>query len=392
MITDKQHRGGHDRAGQLHRRVGLGCSAFALLLASSALADKPASDSSAKVAPSNAATPAAGKPPVASETKPAANPAKAAPAPAQGARPVAAKKRGSKPESAADQARKVYGEAEAAFAAGEYQKAIDLFHRADELSPKPEFEYNIALAYDQMGDAAGALAAYRSYLRRAPDSPDRDEVVAQIERLQHQLGRKAQQQITVNTEPEGATVLVDAELVGIAPWTGELSTGRHQVVARHDGRRDARRNVSLSPDAASEVTLILPLDPDAEQLRQAALSREPQQQFERPGVFQRIRPLTWGFVGAGAAGLVGAAAFEQARANSEDDARMAQTQVVAQHELDRAEGHQTTSRVLLGVGAGFAVLGGVFLYIDLNRPTEQETQLAAGCLSHGCGVYARGRF
>jgi hypothetical protein len=109
-------------------------------------------------------------------------------------------------------------------------------------------------------------------------------------------------------------------------------------------------------------------------------------------VFQRIRPLTWGFMGAGAAGLVGAAAFEQARANAEDDARMSQTQVVAQQELDRAEGHQTTSQVLLGVGAGFAVLGGVFLYIDLNRPTEQETQLAAGCLSRGCGVYARGRF
>ncbi|HTM44122.1 MAG TPA: tetratricopeptide repeat protein, partial [Polyangiaceae bacterium] len=75
-------------------------------------------------------------------------------------------------KAASEKARKLFVDAQAAFAAGEYQKAIDLFRRADAVNPRPELEYNIGLAYDQMGDSASALAAYRSYLRRSPDTAD----------------------------------------------------------------------------------------------------------------------------------------------------------------------------------------------------------------------------
>jgi tetratricopeptide (TPR) repeat protein len=285
-------------------------------------------------------------------------------------------------------------EGQNAFAAGEYQKAIDLFRRVDDLAPRAELEYNIALAYDQLKDPAAALAAYRSYLRRAPDSPDRAEVEAQIVRLERQLGKTLQQQLTVVTEPAGATLLVNAVPVGFSPWTGELPTGRHQLVARQEGRLQAVREVSLTAEQAVQVTLTLPVDAALIAEREAALRRERELQVERerPTGLERIRPLTWGIVGAGAAGLVGAAAFEQARANSEDDARLSQTQLVAEQEIERAQTHQTTSQVLLGVGVGAAVLGGVFVYIDLTRPDEKQTRLGAGCATRGCSVFARGRF
>lgn len=293
---------------------------------------------------------------------------------------------------AADAARRLYSEAEQAFAAGDYRKAIDLFQQADKQVPRAELEYNIALTYEAMGDKPSALEAYRSYLRRSPASSDRSEVEANVARLAKDLGKIQLQQLTVVTSPAGATVLIDAQARGFTPWTGEVQTGRHQLTVRRIGSHDAMQNVSMGVDQPVEVNLVLAQDPAIQAAEQARLAQLRTQQLEqnRPTLLQRIQPITWGLVGAGAAGLVGAGAFEQARANSEDDARLAATQLAAERELESAESQQTTARVLLGVGAGAMVLGGVFLYIDLSREPESATQLTAGCAGRRCGMYARG--
>lgn len=293
---------------------------------------------------------------------------------------------------ASDAARRLYSEAEQAFAAGDYRKAIDLFRQADKQVPRAELEYNIALAYEAMGDKPSALEAYRSYLRRSPASSDRSEVEANVARLAKDLGKVQLQQLTVVTSPAGATVLIDAQAKGFSPWTGEVQTGRHQLTVRRIGSHDAMQNVSMGVDQPLEVNLVLAEDPAIQAAEQARLAQLRTQQLEqnRPTLLQRIQPITWGLVGAGAAGLVGAGAFEQARANSEDDARLAATQLAAERELESAESQQTTARVLLGVGAGAMVLGGVFLYIDLSREPESATQLTAGCAGRRCGMYARG--
>jgi tetratricopeptide (TPR) repeat protein len=297
-------------------------------------------------------------------------------------------------KGASDSARKLFTEAEQAFAAGDYRKAIELFRKADEQAPRAELEYNIALAYEAQGDKASALESYRAYLRRAPTSSDRTEVEANIVRLAKELGKVEQQQLTVVTAPAGATVLIDAQPKGFSPWTGEVPTGRHQLTVRRIGNQEAMQNVSMGVDQPVEVSLVLKEDPTVQAAEQTRLARERAELAERnrPTLLQRIQPITWGLMGAGAAGLVGAGAFEQARANSEDDARMAATQLAAEHELDSAESQQTTARILLGVGAGAMVLGGVFLYIDLSREPDSSTQLTAGCAGRRCGVYAKGQF
>jgi tetratricopeptide (TPR) repeat protein len=297
-------------------------------------------------------------------------------------------------KSKSDSARKLYSAAEQAFAAGDFRKAIELFRQADEQSPRAELEYNIALTYEAMGDKASALEAYRAYLRRAPTSADRSEVEANITRLAKDLGKIEQQQLTVVTSPAGATVLIDAQPRGFSPWTGEVPTGRHQLTVRRIGSQEAMQNVSMGVDQPVEVSLVLKEDPAVQAAEQARLAqqRAAQAERDRPTALQRIQPITWGLVGAGAAGLVGAGAFEQARANSEDDARLAATQVAAERELESAESQQTTARVLLGVGAGAMILGGVFLYIDLSREPDSATQLTAGCAGRRCGLYARGNW
>jgi tetratricopeptide (TPR) repeat protein len=295
---------------------------------------------------------------------------------------------------ASDAARRLYSEAEQAFAAGDYRKAISLFQQADKQVPRAELEYNIALAYEAMGDKAAALEAYRSYLRRAPVSSDRSEVEANVTRLAKELGKLQLQQLTVVTSPAGATVLIDAQAKGFSPWTGEVQTGRHQLTVRRIGSREAMQNVTLGVDQPVEVSVVLEEDPAVQAAEHARLARQraEEAQRDRPTMLQRIQPITWGLMGAGAAGLVGAGAFEQARANSEDDARLAATQLAAERELESAESQQTTARVLLGVGAGAMILGGVFLYIDLNREPDSATQLTAGCAGRRCGLYARGNW
>src|SRR4051812_33956411 len=61
-------------------------------------------------------------------------------------------------------------------AAGEYEQAYELKH-------EPALLFNIGQAYRLAGDAQRAIGAYRSYLRRVPDSPNREATLALIEDL-----------------------------------------------------------------------------------------------------------------------------------------------------------------------------------------------------------------
>ncbi|MBX3154945.1 MAG: tetratricopeptide repeat protein [Deltaproteobacteria bacterium] len=52
---------------------------------------------------------------------------------------------------------------------GEYAKAIDAFRKAYALMPDPSFLFNLGQAYRQMRNCRDARAAYKAYLRNAPD-------------------------------------------------------------------------------------------------------------------------------------------------------------------------------------------------------------------------------
>lgn len=81
------------------------------------------------------------------------------------------------------EARARYQAGMAKFNAGQYDDAIVEFRAADQIAPAPMNEYNIALAYDRKGDAASAVKAYRAFLDRSPNTPNRAEVEASIQRL-----------------------------------------------------------------------------------------------------------------------------------------------------------------------------------------------------------------
>ncbi|HEY3494626.1 MAG TPA: PEGA domain-containing protein, partial [Polyangiaceae bacterium] len=149
-----------------------------------------------------------------------------------------------------------------AYAAGRFKDAVDLFLEADRMSPSAPLSFNIARAYEKLGDDSGALRWYRDYLRRSPDAPNAKAVEELVLRYEARLARKGVQQLTVMSEPTGATVAVDQKPVGVTPWTGDLAPGAHRVDLTMRGYSDATREIELASDRAQDLSVPLLVAPE----------------------------------------------------------------------------------------------------------------------------------
>jgi tetratricopeptide (TPR) repeat protein len=67
---------------------------------------------------------------------------------------------------------------------GKFRDAAHEYEEAYKYKPDPALLFNIGQAYRAAGDAESALTAYKSYLRKVPEAPNRHEVETHIERLQ----------------------------------------------------------------------------------------------------------------------------------------------------------------------------------------------------------------
>ncbi|WP_428263446.1 tetratricopeptide repeat protein [Haliangium sp.] len=78
-----------------------------------------------------------------------------------------------------ERARDLFIEGEAHYAAGRYEEAAKVYEEAFELSQRPELLFNIANAYERMGEYTTAA----DYLRRYVQSPRARDVVSVRERI-----------------------------------------------------------------------------------------------------------------------------------------------------------------------------------------------------------------
>jgi tetratricopeptide (TPR) repeat protein len=308
------------------------------------------------------------------------------------------------PEGKRAEGKARYEQGADAYAKGRFTDAIDLFLQADALAPSAALSFNIARAYEKIGDDALALRWYRDFRRRAPDAKNGPEVDVRIHELELALAKKGVQQLTVMSSPQGATVTVDDQPVGVTPFTGQFPPGRHRVVISLKGYAETAQELELPADRAQDLNVPLvpatrgpglppvvedqPVSPG-----QNAGGSTPNTAPDRPsGPSFGIWP--WVGLGAGALTLGAAGGFELARRSAEDDAREDTTQVGRKEKLGRMTSRQSTARVLGVVGGALVVTSGVFLAIDLSsgRPRKQTSAVALDCLPGSCAVTAWGSF
>jgi hypothetical protein len=281
-------------------------------------------------------------------------------------------------DQAADDARRTeakdrYQSGVDAYTSGHFKDAVDLFLAADRLSPSAPLSFNIARAYEKLGDDSGALRWYRDYLRRSPDAPNAKDVAAIVVRLEGRLAKKGVQQLTLLSTPAGATVTIDDVTVGITPGTFELPPGRHHVVLILRGYSDAASDVELAADHAQDVSLRLTPAPQAPTSAPAAAPAAapapapaaPKAPAAAHESAKNLGVWPWVVLGAGGAVLGGAVTFELLRQSAERNAEQDATQIGYKHQLDTMQSRRTTARVLAGVGGALVVAGGVMLTLDL---------------------------
>jgi tetratricopeptide (TPR) repeat protein len=293
-------------------------------------------------------------------------------------------------------AKSKYHQGAEAYSAGRFKDAVDFFLAADQLSPSAPLSFNIARAYEKLGDDSGALRWYRDYLRRNPDASNAATVRPLITALAEALRKKGVQQVTVLTSPAGATVTVDDRPVGVTPWTGELPPGEHRLLLNLRGYADAERNLSLAADQPLDTNVRLEQQtPSAVPVISAAPAAPapppatPTNDTSSHG--KKLGIVPWVTLAAGTVALGGALTFEILRRSAESDAKAADTQLEYYDHLQTEQSRQTAARVFLGTGSALLLTGGLMLLLDKGTPSR-PVNAGLICLPGGCGATAQGSF
>ena len=277
-----------------------------------------------------------------------------------------------------------------AYRAGRFQEAIEEFLAAEQKVSSPRLAFNVALAYEHLNRPARALQYFRDYLRRGPDPSHAARVERRVAELASVLGEQGIQQLTVHSDPTGAMLTIDGRSHGSTPWTGELALGTHRVSVAREGYRARELVVELRDSQPLDIDLTL--SPRSGRTRDttttSTMADEPS---SAEGASSGLGVWPWVMVGAGGAALAGAGVFELLRRDAQSDARAATYQLDWVEARDSARGHQTTARVLAGVGGALAIGGGVLLWVDAERGSETPP-VAFGCDAVSCLGTWRGSF
>lgn len=120
-----------------------------------------------------------------------------------------------------DAARKAFSEGQRYYNLNQYAEALDAFKRAYWNYEEPTFLYNIAQCHRALKHKAEAIEFYRSYLRNAPQAPNR----AEVERIIAELDAALQKDRAVaNAPPEGTIASPPPPATTTAPQPATTAT------------------------------------------------------------------------------------------------------------------------------------------------------------------------
>jgi len=295
-------------------------------------------------------------------------------------------------ENPRERAKAEYGSGLTAYEEKRYRDAIDHLTCANELVPSADLAYNIAVTYDAMADVASALRWYREYRRQGGADADAAPVREKVAELEAALQARGVQQVTFLSTPAGATLRIDGQPMGLTPFTLELKPGRHHYQLSAADHASADATFELRPDRSLQVAVeLVPERREAPGAPHGAAAPEPSPAPE-PGAAGGVGTWTWVSLGAGTLLLGGALGVELRRAQIDDELRDV-PQARYPDRYDSMTAHQTTARVLLGLGAAALTAGVVLLVLDVSRDEPGAAEVAlASCAESGLCVAAGGAF
>lgn len=138
-----------------------------------------------------------------------------------------------------------------------YREAIDEFNLAAEIVPSADLWFNIARAYEEIGEYQAAIDYYHRYLRDRVEPPDQKQVEQHIADLKHRVEeqraaaarRPTTGTLRIRSEAHGAEVRVDHKAIGKAPIAIPLtlSPGSHDFDVEKKGYIPVRATVTMWP-------------------------------------------------------------------------------------------------------------------------------------------------
>jgi tetratricopeptide (TPR) repeat protein len=139
---------------------------------------------------------------------------------------------------------------------GRYEKAISEFEEAYRLDPRPLLLYNIAQAWEKLGDLVKSVDYLKKYLEADPNNEERTTLLNKLASLQERLDNTG---VVIKCAEANATVYVDGKEIGKTPLAGiiKIDSGAHKVQVSKKGFEDFKMSVAVTPGQSVPVEVTL---------------------------------------------------------------------------------------------------------------------------------------
>jgi PEGA domain/Tetratricopeptide repeat len=251
------------------------------------------------------------------------------------------------------EAKAAYVKGKAAMKSGDFAAAAEHFKKADELVPGAAPKYQVAVAFDKLGDPKQAVEAYRAFIASNPGEKYADRVVAAGKRVA-ELEKQLIGKVSLQVSPPGLTGI--AVTVDGNPVEGtelELEPGEHTVIVTADGHAPETQTITVR--AGEPVDIPIALQPE-QALPPPPPPGEVDDGEETPGMGLRIAGYTT-FGITVAAGVVTGVFGGMALGSASDFEEQRTTELA-----DDAESQALIADVFLGITGAAAIATGVLLY------------------------------
>jgi hypothetical protein len=259
------------------------------------------------------------------------------------------------------------------YEARDYGEAVKELLASYELQPRPRVLFMLGLSYRQLGKDGKAFAAFERYLARK--DPGERSRLAEAEKNMAEL-RERVAKLTIESNVEGAKVVVDGDVVGTTPLGGPVWTraGANVVTLEKRGWNTSEKQVTTEPSEHATVKVTM--------ARSEAGTAEPPD-GATPARDDQAMIAVWITAGVLAAGAIGMGVLTWSGERQATELRSDPNTPPV--DVESIETRNLALGITTGALAGLALtLGGVALYLTLwEGSAEGAAALRLGPASLG---------